>query len=194
MERLNVPAVAKSAVSSLTNSLSDSSPSVRSASAEALYWFDYDEFGGESLQEAAASKLIEMLEDVDNEDVSVRKEAARALGGIRANKPRAVPALIHALRDSEVEVRREAAGALPYFRKHKDSGLAVVALTQALTDKEPAVRNEVADALGRFRSAAQSAVLALKTLLTTERDEAVRKDVIEALKKIQGESVGDQQR
>ena len=94
--------------------------------------------------------------------------------------------VIHSLGDNEVEVRRKAAGGLPYFRKDKDAGSAVSALTQALKDEEAAVREEAAAALGRFRLAALPAVTALKSLATKETDEGVRQAVSKALKKILG--------
>jgi HEAT repeat protein len=88
--------------------------------------------------EAAIDGLIGALED---SDAGVRRQAAAALGHVRA--PRALPALVAALKDEEPRVRQRAALALGEIGDSR----AVQALTEALKDPDPAVRRYAAQAL-----------------------------------------------
>jgi HEAT repeat protein len=77
-----------------------------------------------------------------------RVRAARSLGENRT--PAAVPALLGALRDEDVEVRLTAIRALGSFGQRAQA--AVPALEHALTDTAPAIRAEAAKALARIRT------------------------------------------
>ncbi len=115
-----------------------------------------------------------VMSKLKDEDASVRKNVAEALGDI--GDPRAVGALIEALKDEIVDVRKNAALALGFIR---DVG-AVEALIKALDDDDDDhyVRKNVVCALRILHDV--RAVEALNKALTDE-DVSVRKNVASAL-------------
>jgi hypothetical protein len=74
-----------------------------------------------------------------------RVQAIRKLQDRKSDAAEIVPALIEALKDDVIEVRRTAAGTLGSFGA--DARSAVPALTAALKDREPGVRRTAAQAL-----------------------------------------------
>ena len=104
-------------------------------------------------QKTVVSKLIIKLKD---SDWRVRKAAANALGNIGPAAKEAVPALIAALKNSNLIIQNSAKKALGKI------GLeAVPALIAALKDSYWHVREAAADALGNIGPAAKDAVPAL---------------------------------
>ncbi len=94
-----------------------------------------------------------------DEEGSVRKVAAEALGGIGPEAKAAVPALIEALKDPEGDVRREAAQTLGQIGP--EAKAAVPALSEALKDTEWEVRSGAGRALGGIGPEAKAAIPAL---------------------------------
>ena len=97
--------------------------------------------------------------------------------------PSAVPALIRALRDSDLRVRCVAAWALGELGDRR----AVEPLIAALKDEWEVVRRIAAEVLGKLGDA--RAVEPLKELLGDEQD-FVRAAAAEALKRLRGKSEG----
>jgi len=91
---------------------------------------------------AASGPLCEALR---SEDLLIRQRAANALSHIGPCNADQVRALIHALSDPDVEVRRRAALALG---RGKPGDGAVAALISALQDRDTTVRLSAAVALG----------------------------------------------
>lgn len=148
---------AESAVPPLKDALLDQDRNVRQHAAEALV-----QIGGPK----AAAVLSETLGNVD-EGVDVREIAAQALGAIP--EPRAVRALVGALRDQGWKVRKAAAMALIELEwtaeNPTDKALALVAREcweQAVDVGEPAVV-ALLDAL-KYRSVSPAAARALLRL------------------------------
>ncbi len=88
------------------------------------------------------------------------------MGQIGSDANLAVPALIIALEDEKLNVRRAAAEALGQIGS--DAQLAVPALITALEDENPNIRTRAVFALGQIGSDAQLAVPALITALEDE--------------------------
>jgi HEAT repeat protein len=144
----------------------------------------------------AVEALIDSLADPSH---LVRAASAEALyhfdfdafdSGVLEKKA-ALKLIVVALNDKEEAVRREAACALGSFQR--EPTIVIPALTKALSDKSSSVRSEAVDALGAFRSAARTAIPALEGLLSTEKEQGVRKHITEALKEMQGENADDGQ-
>lgn len=150
-----------------------------------------------------ADDVDKLVQDLTNEDVMVRLNAAKALGEIKdaraveplimalkdetcgsmaANalvnigKP-AVPSLIAALKDDDPIVRRNATKALVEI---KDTG-AVEPLINSLKDSDLIVRRNAAKALGEIKD-----TRAVEPLIASLKDEGavVRRNAAEALGKI----------
>ena len=100
--------------------------------------------GCQTQEQKEIKRLIGELQDQD-EDSSVRSNAAIALGNIGEDAKDAVPALIQALQDQNSEIRYHAAMALGEIGS--GAADAVSALIQALQDQD--VRVIAAYALGR---------------------------------------------
>ena len=117
------------------------------------------------------------INDLTNEDASVRIKAARTLGKI--NDSRAIDPLIDALQDDNFSVSFSAASALG------DMGVAAVGpLIQTLQDKKYQVRSNAAYALGEIKD--RNAVVPLIQALL-DKEWLVRENAAEALGKIKDE-------
>ncbi|MBI4501915.1 MAG: HEAT repeat domain-containing protein [Gemmatimonadetes bacterium] len=137
---------------------------------------------------AAITALMAALKD---EDVEVRRAAARALGNRR--DPRAVPALMAALGDSDAEVRAKVVEALAGLRDAR----ATDGLVRALKDENAEVRAHAAEALGElpdtrrgYSAEAQRVIAALASLMSDVSAE-VRKEAIQALREVKGARLTD---
>ena len=113
-------------------------------------------------QEDISEKVIKLRRDLKDEDATVRRSAADALGQIG---PAAVATLIEALKDEDVVVRYLAAVALG--RIGPEAKAAVPALIEALKDEDANVRRSAAVALGQIGPAA------VATLIEALKDEDV---------------------
>jgi HEAT repeat protein len=113
---------------------------------------------------------------------STRAEALRSIGSFGPQAVPALPQLVEALRDSDVEARIASAWALSQVAQSMDER-AVKALTQVLADPDPKVRSLAAVAL---REAGPGAVDAVSALITALNDSAayVRAPAADALGKI----------
>ena len=122
---------------------------------------------------SAAEAIPRLVERLQDENVDVRRAAARALGkagGARIDS--AVAALATALRsDTDMTVREESAHALA---EAGHSPAAVDALLGALVDKNASVRREVVHALGLMPSSHADHVLPALRASLDDPDETVR--------------------
>jgi len=121
--------------------------------------------------------LIQRLKD-KNTNVKVRRNAALALGFMKANQKEAVPALVAALKDPDAEVRRDAAFALGEIGPGAKE--AVPALIAALKDPDGGVRRIAIGVLGMIGLGAKEAVPALIAALK-DPDAGVRGSAAQAL-------------
>jgi HEAT repeat protein len=101
------------------------------------------------------------IKRLQDQDITVRVEAARDLADMGVQAKAAVPALMEALNDKASSIRKAAAGALGNI----GAEAAVPALTKALRDTDGKVRWQAADALGRIGPKAHRAVPALMEAL-----------------------------
>ncbi len=220
----------KGAVPSLVEALKDPDASVRSYAAEAL-----GQIGDPSARDALRGALkdgvptvrqkaqISLLprpgEAVDSEqardlvaaleaqDFMTRTDAMSIIAGLAPNIPEAIPGLIKALRDPNIDVRWLAADTLArfgspvvpvliaelndsssenYFHLAQAIGeigpaasAAVPRLIALLNDNAERTRQAAAAALGKIRS--KEAVGPLERLLTTEQSEIVREAALKSL-------------
>ncbi len=102
---------------------------------------------GESESERELTEYVEKLTD---QNASVRRKAAIALGRIGPAAKEAVPALITALKDENKYVRRVAAEALG--RIGRAAKQAVAALTKASEDEDKDVREAAEEALKQIKT------------------------------------------
>jgi len=181
------------AVPALLSVVNDENVAVRLAAIEAL---------GQQGDPRAIDALVQALRN--DTDVRVREAAAEALGNIDSPRavpgliaalgsekvaavrakiawalgeiddPRAVDALAGAVRDPEVQVRREAVWALGEL----ETPAAVPTLIPALRDSDVETRKRAAEALGNLES--PDAISALGAA-TKDADAEVRKQAVEAL-------------
>ncbi len=122
-------------------------------------------------------QLIEILDTSKSGDV--RLSVCRALGGMRSDAKRAVPALCKALNDATWGQRDAAAQALGDIGA--DGQETISTLIGALkSDLDERVRIKAAAALGRLRSGDSKAVAALAAALE-DQNENVRASAAEAL-------------
>ena len=131
--------------------------------------------------EEAVPAMIEAMQESDWPD---RDGAVEALGQIRRQLDRTVPALIEVLAgDGDERVRAKAAQALGRIRA--DGAETVAALAAALEDPDVNVRAEAAEALEKIGPGARAAVPALEKAARTE-DFILKQAAQEALKAIRG--------
>ena len=131
--------------------------------------------------EEAVPELIEAMKESDWPD---RDGAAEALGQIRRQLDKTVPALIEVMAgDDDERVRAKAAQALGRIRP--DGGEAIAALAAALEDPDVNVQAEAAEALEKIGPNARAAVPALEKAARTE-DFILKQAAQEALKAIRG--------
>ena len=107
----------------------------------------------------------QLVKALGHDVLNHRTAAAKALG---AKGPKALPAILKALKDKRPNVRRGATEALGAMGKNAKD--AVGALVKALKDKSTWVRDGAAEALGRIGPAAKAAA---KALAETVRDKDV---------------------
>ncbi len=122
-------------------------------------------------KEAVITAMLRRLED-GNEDV--RREAAKALGGLRNASETVISALLLRLEDGDYSVRLWAARALGKF------GKALNALLLLLKDGGNSVRSSAAEALGDLGNASE-AVISTLLLRLEDGDNSVRSSAAQAL-------------
>ena len=122
--------------------------------------------------------LAQILANPKNFGVDVRRGAAFALRRYPSSDA-AINELIGAFKDEDPIVRMNASDAVALIPPR----VSVPALTTALRDKDPNVRRIAARTVGRVRRFTDEAVPVLVQLLD-DKDDGVRAEVIEALKKI----------
>ena len=122
---------------------------------------------------------VATLESALTDDaVTVRIEAAKALGRIGPPAGEIAPGLITLLKESDETVRCQAAWALGEIRGETSS--TVAALVELLKDASAPVKAAAARALGALKKVAEPAVPALVPLLQ-DREESVRTAAAEAI-------------
>lgn len=148
----------------LVGALDDPSERVRAAAATGL-----GSLGDPAMVEPLAARLAK------DKKPFVRKAAAYAIGHFSSHD--GTSALVATLKDKDAEVRGAAAVALGRYADAQ----AVAGLTAALTDKYDFVRARAAHALGVNGRAAAQAVPQLVTLLTSDKDNEVRRQAATSL-------------
>jgi len=132
----------------------------------------------ELTDEQKRQKVAELIEQLKDEEVGRRMQAADGLGDLGAAAKSAVPALIGALNDEDILVRRDASYALGSIGPD-----ALPALIEALKSPHENVRRGSVHALGRMGPAARDA---LPALTEARNDEGIRMVSDDAIKKIKG--------
>jgi HEAT repeat protein len=155
------------AIPALTSALGDPSERVRAHAITGLAHFN-----DPSLVAVIAARLAQ------DKKPFVRKTAAYALG--RFGSPQGTATLVAALKDKDIEVRGAAAVALGEYA----DPAAIAPLMGALEDKSDFVRAQSARALGVNGRAASQAVSILIRLLSSDKDQYVRRHAATALGQI----------
>lgn len=132
---------------------------------------------------APAAKDLLKIFTSDKTSKNVQYETALALGRIGPAAKDAVPALIEALKSSDVTLRGYAAEALGCIGP--DASAAVQTLTVALRDSNKSVKRNAAKALGRLKTDDGLALAALEDLRDRETDNDLRGDFDAALQELQ---------
>jgi HEAT repeat protein len=142
--------------------------------------------------------VARLLKDLDNAKPGVRARAAVDLGNMAAHlggtaargtreqrrvEP-AVPALAHAMKDKDKDVREMAVFALGNILA--DPEISIPALIEGLRDQTSSVRNRSAEILGYFGGDAQAAVPALVGALR-DQDNDVQEQAAKTIGKIGGD-------
>ena len=123
--------------------------------------------GLHAADEVPLSELIDRLAYVDRlERVHAAAELVRL--GRQPGGQKVVEALVGALRDERIIVRKMAALVLGDLAVEADT--AVPALAESLRDPDEGVRRRAAVALGQFRTQASLAISALRSALQDEDD------------------------
>jgi HEAT repeat protein len=154
-------------IPALTSALNDPSERVRAHAITGLA-----QFNDPSLVAVVAARLTQ------DKKPFVRKTAAYALG--KFGSPQGTAALIAALKDKDIEVRGAAAVALGDYADQT----AVAPLMVALEDKSDFVRAQSARALGVNGRAASQAVNILIRLLSSDKEQYVKRHAATALGQI----------
>jgi hypothetical protein len=162
----------------LVVAIKDENRHVRDGAAEA-----FGDIGAQA--EEFVSVLVHTLE---TGDAHVHAPAARALGYIGPGAEEAIPTLIQALKDEDSRTRYTAAEALGNIGARTDQ--VVPALIQTLNDDWP-VRQAAVGALGNIGPDGVEAVPALIQVLANANSYD-RRDVVEALRAITGQDLGDE--
>jgi HEAT repeat protein len=136
-----------------------------------------------ALGEAAAEAVPDLLPLLDDKDVDVRAEAARALG--RARSPTAVGRLSAGLRDGNERVRALSTEALGLIGVPS----AASALVPLLRDTSPRVRREAATALGKVGDRSEPVLAALRKA-GGDQNKGVRDQAAAALRRLEGRKKG----
>jgi len=160
---LDTPAV----IPALTSVLNDPSERIRALAITGLA-----QMGDSSLVPTVAARLLQ------DKKPFVRKAAAYALGRFHSNEGTA--ALTAALKDKDKEVRGAAAVSLGEYQDAQ----AISPLERALEDKSEFVRAQSARALGANGRAAAGSVPLLIKLLTSDKDQEVKRQAATALGRI----------
>ena len=163
------------AIPDLLDSLQDESQHVRRNTCYAL----------SAIGVPAVAPLIRALEA---KNWWVRDSAAEVLGDMGRDAQKAVPALMHAVRDESDAIRSHAAEALGTTGQQSDT--AVPALIAATQDAEESVRRNAVFALAQLGPHAKDAVHALKNVLFDE-NRYVRGDALHALQRIGTKEASD---
>lgn len=154
-------------IPALTSLLNDPSERIR-----ALVITSLAQVGNSSMVPLIAARLSQ------DKKPFVRKAAAFALGRFQSNE--GTMALVAALKDKDIEVRGAAAVALGDYA----DAAAIEPLERALEDKAEFVRAQSARALGANGSAARRAVPRLIKLLTSDKEQEVKRQAATALGRI----------
>jgi len=166
---------AKVAVPKLIAGMKEPDPALRSAYLSALA----------AIGPAAVEAMPVLLAELGDPEMPIRYAAIHAIGRIGAEAKVAVPLLEKNLLERDDMLQIASAWALVQIDPRRE-GIAdqcLAPLTRALQLADPYARNEAVVALGELGPAAAPAVPALKEL-SSDPDEAVRKSVAAALKKI----------
>jgi len=166
-----------SAVSALTQALSDKSSLVRSNAASAL-----GDIGG-----ASKSAIAALLQALKHPDAKTRAAAAFALKNIGLNANVVIPKLIPALNDSDDEVQVSAATALGKFGI--ESRDATQTLFKTLKDNNMWVRKSSAIALGKIAEGLLDDARKTNHFKTTSTALAATSEIEKALKDSEFEEV-----
>ncbi len=142
----------KQAVPALGEALKDKDAHVQIAAARALWSI--------AKEQAAIPVLLQAMK---SEQVSIRQEAVVALSAIGPGAKEAMPAVVAALADRDLEVRKLAFGALDKMRP-----ATVPALAEGLKDER--VRYDALELLGRIGPGAKAAVSAVAETLKDKSD------------------------
>ena len=125
---------------------------------------------------ASPGPVADLARQLQDEDVNVRRAAARALTRL-PNTTSAIPALVESLKDKDPFVRDNAVDALAVMHP----GDVGPALTRALRAEDPNTKRRAADCLARIGRDTETAWPGLITLLKDENPE-VRKAANAALR------------
>jgi HEAT repeat protein len=127
-----------------------------------------------------------LLQAVTNQDYVLRSSAVLALGGVRSDFDKVVPALIEELKHDEISLLRGVAAA-DLIELHKQPDLVVPAFSEFLASPDASKRAWGATLLKGFGADAKAAIpLLLKE--RSDEDPDVRKAAEEALVKIAPET------
>lgn len=160
------------AIAALTKALGDTSPEVRSKSAESLSYIASNPQFDKIQHELIVNNLIQLLDDLDS---TVRLTVVKALDTMGSDIP--IPHLVTHLTDPDADVRIATAKTLAKLGKDK----ALHHLFSALGDVNATVRATAVKALGEF--GVEDAIPHLVNTLS-DRDPEVRLNSAEAIGKI----------
>jgi HEAT repeat protein len=125
----------------------------------------------------AIPPLLKLLKE-DNDEFT-RRLASEALSKIGAPDKTDLPALVEALRDANLDVKRYATAAIGTLGS--EAGMAVPELLQDLKDKDTVVRQNAARSLGKAGSSSQSTVVPALSAALQDQEPDVRVAAAEAL-------------
>jgi HEAT repeat protein len=149
----------------------------------------HDVSPADPVEKEATTNLIDsfLMGSLSDTDAPVRAKAAHELGQLAwlirppPKAAQAIPALIHAFSDKDINVRADAAVSLGEFGTN--AVVAIPVLIHGLSDTNIYVRYAVTEALGYFGTNAAPAVPILVSYLTNS-DTRLRRDAAKSLNKI----------